>query len=232
MKQMVIEHPAYEERTEIERLWRLTFHDDDAFLRPYFSHLYDEKHCYVLRTKEERITSFVHVIPLHLHTPKKTFHVGYFFGLMTRESLRQRGYGTSLIRQVLTEEQKQGRDFALLVPSTDSLRPYYERFGFRPALFVTERACRSLTCGTSYETYLEEEKRNNENYLTVTENHYLTVVENLQQEGTAFLTLHDSSSTRQYRGEKVSHGMALCLCAEERDFALIECAAGNLLMDT
>ncbi|MBP5307305.1 MAG: GNAT family N-acetyltransferase [Paludibacteraceae bacterium] len=70
---MIIEQPDAADRKEIERLWRTTFGDGDDFLIPYFSHLYEEKDCRVLRTDTCRVASFVHVIPMVLHARHHPF---------------------------------------------------------------------------------------------------------------------------------------------------------------
>lgn len=71
-----------------------------------------------------------------------TFHgampgVAYIYGAGTLRKHRAQGHMTRLIKQALREAADRGDTFAALIPASEGLQRYYERFGFASVFYRT-----------------------------------------------------------------------------------------------
>lgn len=126
-------------RKGMERLWKDTFHDSDAYIRLIFDGYFKEgMKGYVL--ENGNLIAGMLGIPYQFELMNEEEPGGmrrasglYLCGLATAPEYRKQGIMERLIEHAEEEAKKSGYDFLFLIPANDHLRKYYSRFNFEDA---------------------------------------------------------------------------------------------------
>ena len=82
---------------------------------------------------DDQIVSMLHLVPFQSELGRTT----YIYGVATAVQHRGHGYATELMNRAMAIISDRGDDAAVLIPSGESLRDYYQQFGFGGASHVS-----------------------------------------------------------------------------------------------
>lgn len=129
----MITRAVYEDRTQLIKLWKICFDDDDELIDEFLSAC-DYKNILVYR-EEKNVVSVLYMVPMnHGETV-------YFYALGTLPEFRNKGIMGILIRKALDICRNNGAKFAFLIPAEESLEKYYEKFGFFGRILLADDKC-------------------------------------------------------------------------------------------
>lgn len=119
----------------IKSLWRECFADSDSYVDMYFAQVYRDDDALTIE-EEGRVVS-----SLLLQRHAMNFHgaalpVSYLCGAATTRTMRRHGLMAELMGKALRESYSRGDMLCSLIPASDWLFRYYERFGFSPAFYI------------------------------------------------------------------------------------------------
>ena len=114
------------------RLWRECFGDEDRFIDAFLMYYYDQNNMLSLEV-DDQIVSMLHLVPFQSELGRTT----YIYGVATAVQHRGHGYATELMNRAMAIISDRGDDAAVLIPSGESLRDYYQQFGFGGASHVS-----------------------------------------------------------------------------------------------
>lgn len=119
----------------IKSLWRECFADSDSYVDMYFAQVYRDEDALTIE-EEGRVVS-----SLLLQRHAMNFHgaalpVSYLCGAATTRTMRRHGLMAELMGRALRESYARGDMLCSLIPASDWLFRYYERFGFSPAFYI------------------------------------------------------------------------------------------------
>lgn len=120
-------------KKEIRTLWKEAFGDSNDFIDSFIDKFYSLERMYTV-WKRDKLISVLHILPFSMNGLK----VGYIYGVATDMEERGKGHATRLIKKAITQAKSNNLDAIALIPASESLRCYYEKFGFRgcyPATF-------------------------------------------------------------------------------------------------
>ena len=127
-------------KRQLAELWKTSFGDSDDFIRLFFDRVYREENALTL-CENGRITAALHMIPYEMTCCESIVPVAYVCGVGTLPSERGKGRMSRLMEQATVVMRNRGYSLAVLIPSSDRLYGFYERFGFVEAF------------GHAFETY-------------------------------------------------------------------------------
>ena len=118
----------------IEHMWADAFADSNEWRRWFFENVYDDN---------QAMLSIRNGTPLSsLLLQKRSFNFcgndvpcGYIAGATTAKNLRSRGFMSELMNKALIESYARGDVFVSLIPATDSLYFFYDKFGFATVIY-------------------------------------------------------------------------------------------------
>ena len=105
---------------------------DKAFTDLFFRTGYSPQRC--LAAFDGDLLAALHWFDCSLEDKK----AAYVYGIAAFRRCRGQGIGSALIRFAIDHLKALGYGIIALVPAEESLFPYYERFGFRPASAIRE----------------------------------------------------------------------------------------------
>ncbi len=157
----MIRHAQYADIFRLKEIWQEVFGNEGNFAEDYFAHAFsgEETLCYM---ENGQAVAMLYMLPCRiapdhgktegvLHPdrcicggnrgiPEKAY---YFYALATVEQCRGRGIMGKLIRYAQEEIIAKGCRTVFLIPASESLLSYYERFGFDqvvcPVTYVLKR---------------------------------------------------------------------------------------------
>ncbi len=126
-------------KSEILRLWQECFPEDSPkWLRMFFDATYSDEEALSLADPDTGATaSSLLLLPYSMQFNAASIGVGYIYGAGTLRRFRARGYMSQLMRLALHEAADRGDSLAVLIPASESLRLYYQRFGFATVFYAT-----------------------------------------------------------------------------------------------
>ena len=133
-----VEYGTPDDKIELERLYNLCFPDDVEFSEWFFENVWDYKSTIVIRSNE-RIVSSLQMLPLQFTKEQTVINGCYIFAVCTDPEYRGKGYAARLIERSFEICKANEDDFCALIARESSLLQYYERFGFKSVLKVTEK---------------------------------------------------------------------------------------------
>ena len=114
-----------EDREEFATLWCAAFGDSLEYSDFVFNDFAGKDKIFLVEDAGEIIAAAA-AIPITLDSKKGV----YLYGLNTREDCRGKGVMQSLIEGVHSYSLSQGFEFSVLIPATEKLFSYYEKFGY------------------------------------------------------------------------------------------------------
>ncbi len=134
-------------------LYKTAFPDDPDDYAADFINRFFEKNCrYIL--KDDRLVSMLFLLGGRLIKDKKSYPVLYLYAAATLPEYRGNGLMAELIEKSKLEAKEKGA-FLLTKPASESLFGYYEKFGFKTAVFSADRPIKKQ----NYAKPLKEMKR-------------------------------------------------------------------------
>lgn len=113
--------------TELKKLWKNAFHDEDSYIEYYFQNVVNRNMIFAA-WDEEKLVSMVHLNPYTLICSGKEIICHYIVGVATIPEYRQKGIMKKLLQTALVELQDRGEGFTYLMPAKEE---YYYGLGFR-----------------------------------------------------------------------------------------------------
>lgn len=124
----------HHDEAECKRLWIEVFGDEESFVDEFIINHYSQRRMLRVVDPMNRTLSMLHIIPFECEIGR----IAYIYGVATDASVRKQGYASKLITSALEMIRKEGYTATILIPSEESTRIFYSKFGFtdgRPLLF-------------------------------------------------------------------------------------------------
>ncbi len=115
-------------------LWEKVFGDDEEYIKLFFRKAYFNSDIFAVTVGDD-IVSALYLLKAEIKSDGETYKGRYLYAAATLPECRGKGYMAQLIREALDFANGEKLDFIALVPATDSLYGYYERFGFTEAMY-------------------------------------------------------------------------------------------------
>lgn len=125
----MITYASKEMIPELKTLWKLCFHDEDAYIDLYYSNRFKEQETLVYQT-ENKIAAMLTLMPATVTHHNQESLVRYVYAVATHPDHRRLGYAAALIKYA-NEEKELGYLGTFLVPASLSLFSYYEALGYK-----------------------------------------------------------------------------------------------------
>lgn len=117
--------------SQLQNLWRECFCASDEELSFFFLRLFCAHNTWVYE-KGGNVCAMLYVIPYQIEKDGNRYPVHYFYAIGTTEKQRGNGFAADLIKHAIAMAKSEGCPFCFLVPQSESLFAYYEKFGFYP----------------------------------------------------------------------------------------------------
>ncbi|MBR3848625.1 MAG: GNAT family N-acetyltransferase [Oscillospiraceae bacterium] len=108
----------------LEKLWSECFPDDTEYAGFFFENIFKLSSARVCEIGGE-VVAMIHVFPRTLKTPEGEMSAKYIYGVGTTKSFRGRGIAGRML-----EDEARECDVLLLIPQSESLFAFYEKYGF------------------------------------------------------------------------------------------------------
>ncbi len=118
-------------KERLQTLWKVVFHDEDAFLEQFFTTCYKRERV-LFTAMDGAPVAALYLLPLHDRL-RPTLKSVYVYAVATHPAYRNRGLMRRLLERMTLHLQAEGYDEAVLWPAEPWLCDYYRSFGFREA---------------------------------------------------------------------------------------------------
>ena len=125
--------PKYKEK--MYSLWQSCFGDDGETIDMFFKNSFSYENAVICTDKAE-VVSQLFLLPEKLSLGEKEYFAYYIYAAATAESYRKQGIMGSLLEFTSAIAADRKADYLFLVPATEKLFDYYEKFGFYKALYA------------------------------------------------------------------------------------------------
>lgn len=125
--------PKYKEK--MYSLWQSCFGDDGETIDMFFKNSFSYENAVICTDKAE-VVSQLFLLPEKLSLGEKEYFAYYIYAAATAESYRKQGIMGSLLEFTSALAADRKVDYLFLVPATENLFDYYEKFGFYKALYA------------------------------------------------------------------------------------------------
>ena len=126
----MISHPLPSEEPQLRAIWKIVFGDSDGFIELFFRNRYSVDSALVYR-HDGRVVSMVFFPRYDFKSGDLVTSLGYICGAATLPEYRGKGIMADLLNTSFGVMKARGDRYTSLIPASDSLYGYYERFGFR-----------------------------------------------------------------------------------------------------
>ena len=116
-------------------LWQSCFGDDGETIEKFFKNSFSYENAVICTDKAE-VVSQLFLLPEKLSLGEKEYFAYYIYAAATAESYRKQGIMGSLLKFTSALAADRKADYLFLVPATEKLFDYYEKFGFYKALYA------------------------------------------------------------------------------------------------
>lgn len=115
-------------------LWHKVFGDNEEYIKLFFTKAYFNSEAFAV-TDGDEVVSCLYLLKSVIRCDGKLYKGRYLYAAATLDEYRGKGLMSQLIKEALEYAENEGLNFIALVPATDSLYGYYERFGFDEAMY-------------------------------------------------------------------------------------------------
>ena len=112
-------------------LWKEVFGDSDSIIAQFMQNHYRKSNMFSVE-ENGRLVSMLHLVTFNCNG----HNVGYIYAVATAAEARKRGYATQLLKDAIAEGKRRGLAALLLIPASEDLRKYYNRFGFKGSYHI------------------------------------------------------------------------------------------------
>lgn len=126
-----------------KKLWQKVFGDSDKFIDAFIMYYYKRSNMLTIEA-DGKMVSMLHLIDFESELGRTT----YIYGVATDPNYRSRGYASQLMRQAMEIIAERGDDAAILITSEESLKEYYQPFGFGGAVQIEFSSVDNFDFGT------------------------------------------------------------------------------------
>lgn len=116
---------------QIMDLWKTCFHDEDEFIRLYFSGKYKDENT-LLYEENGKALSALQMIPYPMTWAGTVIPTSYISGACTLPEARNKGMMTRLLKEAFQKMHERHLLFSTLIPAEPWLYDYYSRLGYTP----------------------------------------------------------------------------------------------------
>lgn len=113
----------------LKRLWKQAFGDDDACIDLFFDTAYRPEQVFVLK-EDGAVQAMAYWWPMTVCEGRRGWNAAYLYAVATEESARGRGFCGRVLDFAREFLAGRGVKVLLLVPVNESLRKFYERYGY------------------------------------------------------------------------------------------------------
>lgn len=113
---------------QVRRLWQEVFGDEREFVDRFLVRYYSPERC-VTRYDGGRLAAMAHIVPMQTEAGR----TAYIYAVAADAAYRGRGLGRSVVEECVERARRGGFDAAALIPSEESLKPFYAASGFADA---------------------------------------------------------------------------------------------------
>ena len=140
MSDLILRPSRLDDVTQMKKIWKLSFHDEDSFISLFFDFFHKEGAAAVMEVDGIVVSSMFVISGITLSFPDYApASCSYLYGLATLPEFRGHGYGAKVTAEAARIAYDSGSDFAFLLPASESLyRWYSEQLGTRTAFRVSE----------------------------------------------------------------------------------------------
>jgi hypothetical protein len=124
-------------RRKMQKLWKDTFHDSDAYIQLIFDNYFDPEFVEYYEENGKLISALI-AIPYELGNSRASIKGMYLCGLATAEDYRHRGIMNNLMAKINDKATAEGYAISFLIPASDTLRIYYQDKGYCNAMYRVE----------------------------------------------------------------------------------------------
>lgn len=118
-------------KSDLQRLWRACFHDDDAYIKYFFENRYDPENCLAFMDESiRRPVAMLHLLPSGVSEGGGVASAQYIYAACTREDYRRQGLMALLLDTAVKLGEARGIKYSLTVPAQSRLFRYYIKQGF------------------------------------------------------------------------------------------------------
>lgn len=137
-EKLTIRFAVPEDTPAVVGLWSVCFPGDEGFQDYFFAHLYDPG-CNLLLLRGDKLCAMAQMLPYRMQNGCKTEKVTYIYGACTHPDCRRQHLMDTLLRRSFELDCEMGRAASVLIPQEAWLFDFYARFGYVPALYVSDR---------------------------------------------------------------------------------------------
>jgi ribosomal protein S18 acetylase RimI-like enzyme len=123
------------DREAIFKIWLSCFTNDETYINNYLKYCFPYTITLLLGDKKQGDISVISILPSYFKHNSITYTGGYLYGVGTLPEFRGRSYSSLLLKEGLELIKKEGYDYFLVKPATESLFSLYRRLGFNKDLF-------------------------------------------------------------------------------------------------
>lgn len=137
---MEIDFPAPGLEPQLQRLWQLSFGDEEAFVSLFFTKIYSPDHCRCVLEDGQAAAALY-----WFDCECRGWKLAYLYAVATHPAFRRRGLCRTLMEDTHNLLTRQGYDGALLFPAEDGLRRMYRQMGYGDCCKVSQFTCHAGT---------------------------------------------------------------------------------------
>lgn len=136
---MIIDSASYADVPLLRSLWKEAFGDGDGFLDGFFSTAFSPD-----RARCARDGGGISAMLYWFDCEYDGGRIAYIYAVATAKAYRGRGICSALLKETHRQLEKKGYTGAVLVPYSEELFAFYEKFGYKRATFVNEFSVSAL----------------------------------------------------------------------------------------
>ncbi|MEZ7874276.1 MAG: GNAT family N-acetyltransferase [Bacteroidales bacterium] len=133
---MEIREATIKDREAIFKIWLSCFTDDQDYINSYLDYCFPYTTTLLLGNKTEGDVSVISILPSYFKSGKTCYRGAYLYGVATLQEHRGHSYSLKLINYGIELLKKEGIEYFLVKPATDTLFSLYRKFGFTNELFT------------------------------------------------------------------------------------------------
>lgn len=119
---------------ELSLLWKNVFGDEEGYINLFFESVYKKSKTFA-HFEDGKIVSVLYLLCSDIKLSGEIFNGYYLYAAATDKSFRGRGLMGKLINEAKKYAENSGKAFISLVPANEHLYNYYEKLGFKTAMY-------------------------------------------------------------------------------------------------